>query len=103
MQHLAHKEEVHFFRIAQSYIRMALQNFVQPSRAAPHRTNSHKGWQRPVYRSTLPGQTYFSFWKFQANSKQWVISRSPETYYGRTLRFLGALGWPGTPLTKGWG
>jgi hypothetical protein len=61
LQHLREKKEAHFFAIAQFYIWMALQNLVEPGRAAPQGTDSHKGWWTPVYEIALPRQTFLPF------------------------------------------
>jgi len=61
VQHLTHKEKVHFFAIAQPYIRMTLQHLVKPSRAAPQGTDSHKGWRTSAYKIALPRQTFLQF------------------------------------------
>ena len=60
-QHVREKEEAHFFAIAQFYIWMALQDLVEPGRAAAEGTDSYKGGRAPLYRIAFLRQIFLPF------------------------------------------
>jgi len=66
-QHVREKEEAHFFAIAQFYIWMALQDLVEPGRAAAEGTDSYKGWWTPLYKSVFLKQIFLPFSKYLSN------------------------------------
>jgi hypothetical protein len=58
---MSEKKEAHFLPIAQFYIGMALQDLVEPGRAAAQEADSDKGWWTPVYKIAFSKHIFLSF------------------------------------------